>query len=137
MAEEKQDYEGTAHEADLTVGTAGGNELNWDLPVMGGADAASSSGLDDTSATASANDAILGNYPDFHSSADLPSGDMSPHSFEADLGNLSEDLSSAGHLISEDLSSAGDDLMSEDLASAGDEISTEDPVSGGDEPVEL
>jgi hypothetical protein len=148
MAEEKQDYEGTAHEADLTVGPPGGNELNWDLPVMGGADAASSSGLDDTSATASAGDAILGNYPDYHSSADSPSGDLSPHSFEADLGNLSEDLSSSGHLISEDLSSsghlisedlssAGDDLMSEDLSSAGDEISTEDPVSGGDEPVEL
>ena len=159
MAEEKQGYEGTAHEADLTVDTPGGHGLNWDLPVMG--DAASSSDLDDTSATASADEATLGDYPDYYSSADLKSDDMSPHSFEADLGNLvsedlssardlvsedlssagdlvSDDLSSAGDHISEDLSSAGDDVISDDLASAGDEtFSTEDPVSGGDEPVEL
>ncbi|MGO9030365.1 hypothetical protein [Mycobacterium sp.] len=159
MAEEKQGYEGTAHEADLTVDSPGGHELNWDLPVMG--DAASSSDLDDASATGSADEVTLGDYPDYYSSADLKSDDMSPHSFEADLGNLvsedlasagdlvsedlssardlvSEDLSSAGDHISEDLSSAGDDVMSEDLASAGDEtFSTEDPVSGGDEPVEL
>ena len=147
MAEQTQGYEGTGHEADLTVDTPSGHELNWDLPVMG--DAASSSDLDDASATASADEVTLGDYPDYYSSADLKSDDMSPHSFEADLGNLfsedlasagdlvSEDLSSAGDHISEDLSSAGDDVMSEDLASAGDEISSEDPFSGGDETVEL